>query len=96
MREKGRDLIALKLERHAEKIYDIFISHTDAASNLGDEEELEGQTEDDIPKVRVTKANKLMKDLAYIVGLSFSTFDDYAEGVNDEKKTAKPLIEKMQ
>jgi hypothetical protein len=49
-----------------------------------------------VPEVKVSKINRVMKDLGYLIGLSFMTYDDYLNGSYEKKRTEKKIIERVQ
>ena len=38
-----------------------------------------------VPQVKISKLNKVVKDLGYLLGLIFTTYDDYTNGNYDDK-----------
>ena len=49
-----------------------------------------------VPQVKIQKLNKVMKDLGFLVGLSFMKYDDYVKGTYDTKKTSKEIVKTIQ
>jgi hypothetical protein len=46
-------------------------------------------------QVRVSKLNKVIRDLGYLLGLVFTTYDNYMNGDYDEHKTDKSIASKI-
>lgn len=48
-----------------------------------------------IPQVKVSKLSKVIKDLGYLLGMVFTTYDNYITDNYDMKKTDKSIINKI-
>jgi hypothetical protein len=91
MRIKGKDTLKLKLEKHSEKIDDIFqscVDIRDGASTIGDP--VSG-----LRQITLDKIPKVMKDLAYLLGMVFPIFNDYRLKSIDKKKTRDDVVERL-
>lgn len=92
-RERSKDLLTMKLQNYSEQINDIFRANRDQGESEDDSEE---ETHPDtILQVRINKLNKVLKDIGYLTGIVFTTWDDYISGEADEKRTKKEIVERI-
>ena len=49
-----------------------------------------------VPQVKIQKLSKVMKDLGFLVGLTFMKYDDYVKGTYDPKKTSRDIVKMIQ
>lgn len=94
LRQRGMDLIKLKMETYSEKIQDIFDTHVERP-----ESDSEGE---DFPilkaafVVRISRLSRVLNDLGAFVGLAFNTFNSFLSNMHDTRKSEKGVIEDMQ
>lgn len=82
----------MKLQKYSDQIRDIFKASKD--SNQSDEDS-DTEHQDYEIQVRISKLGKVLKDIGYLVGIVFCTWDDYISGDIDEKRTKKDLVERI-
>lgn len=49
-----------------------------------------------VPMVKIHKLTKILKDLGYLIDLSFITYDEYVNQTFEKKKTHKEIIKRLQ
>ena len=83
----------MKLQNYSDQIRDIFIANKE---HDGSDEDSDDEIKSDFDiQVRISKLNKVMKDIGYLVGIVFCEWKDYVGGNFDEKKTTKDIIEQF-
>jgi len=79
---KGRrlnNLLDLKLQHYNERIRDIFKANRDGDANSDNESEDESKQDSEM-QVKISRLGKVLKDIKHLIGLEFSTWEDYITG----------------
>ena len=86
LREKARDMLQLKIAKHTEKIEEIFKNYQPAKEGASQATETGPFT------ISLENMDKILKDLAYLTGLTISTFDEYKVNSHDKKKFKPDMV----
>ena len=81
----------LKLERHVDKVREMF--RAIAERETGGTGESSSEEEQDEARISIPRLSRVFKDMAYIIGLVVISFENYFVGGDEEKqKTRKSVV----
>ena len=91
LREHGHNVYQLKLERHVDKVREMF--RAIAEREMGGTGESSSEEEQDEARISIPRLSRVFKDLAYIIGFVVISFENYFVGSDEEKqKTRKSVV----
>lgn len=94
LRQRGMDLLKLKLDTYSDKIKEIFNTHVEWPGSDSEGEEVP-ITKDRLV-VRISRLQRVFHDLGSFVGLAFNHFNSFLANMHDTKKSEKAVIEMAQ
>lgn len=94
LRQRGLDLLNMKMENHSEKIREIFERHIERPDSDSDGEGK--KLSKDEQKVRIQRLGRVMNDIGSFVGIAFNTFNAFLSNLHDTKKTDKGVVKQLQ
>lgn len=81
-RERSKHLLELKLKNYSQRIRDIFKANGDHEGSDPDSENDDKQDTD--MQVKINRLGKIMKDIKHLIGMEFTTWNDYITGAKSD------------
>ena len=94
MRQKGQDLLRLKIESYSDKIKEIFETHVERPESDSDGEDVPIQKNEFV--VRISRLSRVMSDLGSFVGIAFNTFKSFLANFHNTRKSEDQVVLRIQ
>ena len=94
MRQKGMDLLKMKLESHSDKIKEIFETHVERPDSDSEGEDIPIAKDQFV--VRISRLSRVMSDVGSFVGIAFNTFNSFLSNFHNTRKTEDQVVLRIQ